>query len=142
MRIRCLISAIVLLAGCSSVETTSVEADNLRRKQLVGRWHGIYNWQDKTHPDSWIKASSHDHYTAEGSVTGTIDYVFPDREDRLIYKARWDIENGYLLVEITESNGGYLTPGTQTKDKILSLSNTTMEIQAEDGKTIVLRKQK
>ena len=142
MNIRCLISTMVLLAGCSSIATTSVETDDLIRKQIVGTWYGNYKWQDQTHSDSWIRASSQDRYTADGSVTGMIDYVFPNREERLTYEASWDIESGYLIVEITKSSGGYLSPGTQTKDKILSLSDTTMEVQAEDGNIIVLRKQK
>lgn len=142
MKFKYLISTMVLLAGCSSVATTSVETDDLMRKQIVGTWRGSYKWQDQTHSDSWIRASSQDRYTAHGSVTGAIDYVFPNREERLTYKASWDIESGYLLVEITESSGGYLIPGIQTKDKILSLSDTTMEVQAEDGSIIILRKQK
>ncbi len=72
MNIRCLISTMVLLAGCSSIATTSVETDDLIRKQIVGTWYGNYKWQNQTHSDSWIRASSQDRYTADGSVIGRL----------------------------------------------------------------------
>ena len=118
------------------------DSDPALKAGIIGVWHGEYNWTDERNPQNWLQAHGQDDYSPDGTVAGFIIYIYPDREDRMDYKAKWDIENGYLLTEIVDVRHGYLAVGSKSKDKILSLSDSTMELRAEDGKQIVLHREK
>jgi hypothetical protein len=109
------------------------------KKHIVGTWHSEYEWTDSNNPDDWIKARGEDIYAGDGTLEGAIDYTFPDKQDHFEYKATWDIKDDMLIIEITEIIGNsYLQIGTVTRDKILGLTDTTLELQAEDGNTMTL----
>lgn len=140
MKINRRLGTILLLLFISTVNADSVDASNdaSMNKQILGTWFSEFKFNDKNHPDSWIKARSVDIYKEGGYLVGSVDYEYSDRADTLTYEGRWEIKDNYLLIEVTQTSGGYLSRGTKTKDKILSFSKSKIELLAEDGKTIVL----
>lgn len=140
MQIRSLINLIALLSAITPIDAIPANADDLFKSRIVGTWRGEYQWQDRRHPESWIKARSEDHYQDNRHVAGTVDYTYPDREAHVRYEARWDVQDGYLVIEVTRSTGSYLKTGTKTRDKIVSLSDRKMELQTEGGEIITLRR--
>ncbi|MGR9108959.1 MAG: hypothetical protein ACU843_18750 [Gammaproteobacteria bacterium] len=141
MKLANLTKSVAMLAILVSLPAASATYDDATLKnRILGAWHGEYTWNDKRHPESWIKARSQDRYQDDGSVLGNIDYEYPDRADTVSYTGRWDVRDGYLVIEITRVSGGYLKSGTTTRDKIVSASEEKLELQSEDGEVIVLRK--
>lgn len=111
------------------------------KKRIVGTWYSEYDWVDSNNPDDWMQARGRDIYSGDGNLEGSVDYLFPDKQDRFEYKARWDVEDAVLIIEITEIVGdSYLSIGTVTRDQILQLNDTTLELLAEDGNTMTLRR--
>ena len=135
------VNTLILMALTFSLPAHSMDTDDgLHRKRILGTWHSEFEWHDQRHPDSWIKAQGRDVYRDDGSLSGRVEYEYPDRAATSDYEARWVIENAELIVEIIKSEGGYLKPGTTTRDKILSLSDDELVLESEDGKRIVLHK--
>ena len=137
-----LISTFALWIVICNVNAQSEINEKLLEQQILGTWHSEFKYIDKNHPDSWITARSEDIYKVDGFLVGSVDYVYPDRAETLTYEGRWTVKGGYMLIEITQTSGGYLSRGAKTKDKILSFSKTKMELLAEDGKIIVLKRPK
>ncbi|GEM_PF-2537093 len=135
-----LIFTFALLIVICNVNAEAVIDEELLKQQILGTWHSEFKYNDKNHPGSWIKARSEDIYKEGGFLVGSVDYEYPDRAETLTYEGRWNIKDGYMLIEITQTSGGYLSRGAKTKDKILSFSKTKMELLAKDGKIIVLKK--
>ncbi|MCI0667176.1 MAG: hypothetical protein L0Y38_00445 [Methylococcaceae bacterium] len=140
MHTRTLLITIALLAAFSPVNADPLDSDDSLKHRILGTWRGEYEWNDQSHPGRWIKARSTDHYQGGLLLVGSVDYEYPDRKDNVSYEARWNIIDGYLVIEITQSSSGYLKSGTKTRDKILSLSDRKMELLADDGKIVVLQR--
>jgi hypothetical protein len=132
--------ALVFFVPGLAAETGNA-ADLDLKKRIVGTWHSEYEWVDNQNPDDWMRARGIDIYSGGGILEGSVDYTFPNKQDRFEYKATWDIRDNILIIEITEIVGdSYLSIGTVTRDTILHLSASTLELQAEDGSTMTLRR--
>ena len=134
-------ATLLVLSSFFSLTAHSVDTnDGLYKKRILGTWQSEFEWHDRRHPNSWIKARGRDVYRNDGSLSGKVDYEYPDHEATSDYEARWKIENGDLIVEIVNAEGGYLKPGTGTRDNIRSLTEGEMVLESEDGNRIVLRR--
>lgn len=131
---------LLLSALINTAAVAEALSDRDAAARLAGSWYGTFSWTSDTNPRSWLRASSEDRYSADGTLDGTTHYTYPDRQSRTDYKARWAVKDGYLVVTITEADGGFLRAGTVSRDKILSLSDSTLVLQAADDSRITLRR--
>lgn len=130
----------MLAAVILTLSAASADSDEILQKEIVGLWYSDHEWVDRTNPANWMKAHGEDHYHDDGVVEGFNRYRYPNKEAEFRYKGTWEVKEGYLIIEVTEASGGYVKIGTTTRDKIVRLSESSLELQAEDGNIVVFRR--
>jgi len=141
MALRYFLKAIVLLAVSGHPGLLSAEErDATLGSRLAGTWHSTFDWQDTDNPDLRVISRGQDIYSADGRVHGVSISRRGSREESMEYTGRWDIEGGYLVINVTAATGGYVTEETVTRDRILRLDATTLTLEAADGNTVELHR--
>lgn len=109
---RALVLAVLLLASCAGVQTTS-------RSSLVGNWR----YADKTQSCQYA-------FKADGSFTGEV----VDRK-RLVSKFRglWSVQDNVLSYTYLGDALGRIPKGAKDRDKLLVIRKDSFLIEAADG---------
>lgn len=128
-------------AAVAALLTAAASADDPGlARAIVGTWVGEYRHSVADDPRHWVEASTLDRYGADGQVTGSSHYRYPDREESFRYRGRWWVEDGQLVIEVLEARGGYVKAGSVSRDRIVSVSDSELTLEAADGNRIVLQR--
>ena len=132
----------LLLAFISLSYAQAQTNDEALREALIGIWSNQFDWvgERNEQADSWTGAYGEDHYSADGKVSGFVEYTYPDRKEKLLYAGRWSVKDSHLIVVVIEASGSFLRPGTKTKDRILALDAMTLTLQLADGNQMTLQR--
>jgi hypothetical protein len=141
MTLRSFLITSVLLAVSGHPDLLSADgSDAVLKSLMAGTWHSTFESKDTDNPDLRVTSRGQDTYSADGRVHGVSVSHRGSREERMEYTGRWDIEGGYLVINVTAATGGYVTEETVTRDRILRLDATTLTLEAADGNTVELHR--
>ena len=136
-----ILKAGVLLAISSFPALLSAaETDATLKSRLVGTWYSTFEWKSADDPEFWVKSRGQDTYSVDGQVHGISVSLRGSQEERVEYSGRWGVNDGFLVVEVTDTSGGYIEAGMITRDRIMQLDASTMTLEAADGNTVVLHR--
>jgi hypothetical protein len=133
-------SVVLLVISGFPVFLCAADSDAELKSRLVGTWQSQFEWKDADNPDYWVTSRGQDTYHADGRVEGASVSRRGGQEERMEYTGRWDIREGYLVIEVTAASGGYVSAETVTRDRIIRLDDTVLTLEAMDGTEIVLRR--
>jgi len=120
-----------------TLQAQASDSDKQLEKKITGIWLSQSEWVHKNYPNNPIKDEGKDDYGVDGVVRGITISQYPKHKESWKYESKWWIKDGYLHMEIIKESLGVLKQGFQTKDKILSISDKEMVLQAEDGMRLV-----
>lgn len=123
---------IVLLALLVSPIIAS-ESDQVLFDKIVGVW-----WSRVSNGDIAVEAT--EDCRADGTIITNGDvYSNGVLVEQYQIKSNWKIENGYSLVEVTEStNPRVVAVGTKITDRIVSVDDKEFVYQTADGRKQIL----
>lgn len=133
-------SVVLLLISGFPVFLSAAETDAELKSRLVGTWQSQFEWKEVDNPDYWFTTRGQDTYHADGRVDGASVSRRRGKEERMEYSGRWDIREGYLVVEVKAASGGYVSAETVTRDRIIRLDDAMLTLETIDGTEIVLRR--
>lgn len=141
MTLPTMLKSVVLPVICGlPVFLSAAGTDAELKSQLVGTWQTQFEWEDADNPDYWVTSRGRDTYRADGRVHGVSVSRRGGQEERMEYTGRWDIREGYLVVEVTAATGGYVSAETVTRDRVIRLDDVVLTLETVDGTEVVLQR--
>ena len=133
-------SVVFLVTSGIPVFLFAGETDAELKSRLIGTWQSQFEWKDADNPAYWVTSRGQDTYHADGRVHGASISRRGGQEEHMEYTGRWDIREGFLVIEVTAASGGYVSAETVTRDRIIQLDDAVLTLETMEGTEIVLQR--
>jgi hypothetical protein len=128
--VRPLILLLIFIAGCGIPlpQPATTLSDAEITKLLVGKWNEPIRGEDFFHE-----------FGQDGSYKGTAA-PGPDGTSSMSFGGTWSVSAGTLIYTIQTSQPPTYEPGTQVKDRVLSLTETEFRYAHPDGSESTMKR--
>jgi hypothetical protein len=73
---------------------------------------------------------------SSGVITSKATLTLGDSKEELEFTGTWQVKDGYLIETVKKSNTDRIPIGKITRDKVITLDDTTYVFETESGKTV------
>jgi hypothetical protein len=122
--------AVGLPIAWSATEPQSHPTDDEIRQRIIG------TWLVDTRLANGNSVIGTEAILSSGVITSKATLTLGDSKEELEFTGTWQVKDGYLIETVKKSNTDRIPIGKITRDKVITLDDTTYVFETESGKTV------